>query len=103
MNFHLSQIPDRTPQPRQSGLTIISDKGLSIAETENLLSVASMHIDMVKLAFGTAIVTPSLKEKIELYQSYNLPVYFGGLLFEAYVIRNQLKDYIKLMESYNLS
>ena len=103
MNFHLSQIPNRTPQPRQSGLTIISDKGLSIAETENLLSVASMHIDMVKLAFGTAIVTPSLKEKIELYQSYNLPVYFGGLLFEAYVIRNQLKDYIKLMETYNLS
>jgi phosphosulfolactate synthase len=103
MNFHLSQIPDRTAQPRQSGLTIISDKGLSIAETENLLSVASMHIDMVKLAFGTALVTPSLKEKIELYQSYNMPVYFGGLLFEAYLIRNQLNDYIKLMETYDLN
>lgn len=103
MNFDLQQIPSRTQQPRQTGLTIISDKGLSLAETDSLMSVASSHIDMVKLAFGTAIVTPQLKEKIELYQSYNLPVYFGGILFEAYVVRNQLPDFQKLLETYRIS
>jgi len=103
MNFTLSQIPSRTTQPRQAGLTIISDKGLSFEETENLLSVAGPHIDMVKLAFGTALVTPILKEKIQLYQSHNVPVFFGGILFEAFVIRNQINDYIKMLEEFKIS
>lgn len=103
MNFNLTQIPVRTTQPRTYGLTIISDKGLSLAETEDLLSVAGPHIDMVKLAFGTALVTPQLKEKIQLYQSSNVPVFFGGLLFEAFVIRQQLEQYMHLVEEHHIS
>ena len=103
MNFELSQIPLRTTQPRQSGLTIISDKGLSLSQAKDLLSVAAPHIDMVKLAFGTAILTPMLKEKIQFYQSLNIPVFFGGLLFEAFVIRNRIEDFFKLLETYNIS
>src|SRR3981081_3354128 len=89
MNFNLSQIPERKPQPRESGLTMVMDKGLSIEETKNFLSVAHPHVDIIKLGFGTAFVTPNLKEKIEVYQSYNIPIYFGGTLFEAFLIRNQ--------------
>lgn len=103
MNFALKNIPVRTAQPRKHGLTIISDKGLSIAETENLLSVAAPYIDLVKLAFGTALVTPSLKEKIELYRSFQIPLFFGGILFEAFVVRNQLAEYIKMIEAYQIS
>ena len=103
MTFQLDNIPARTIQPRKVGLTIVSDKGLSMGETENLLSGAAPHIDMVKLAFGTAVVTPLLEEKIRLYQSFNMPVYFGGLLFEAFEIRNQLNDYIRLLEKFNIS
>lgn len=103
MNYNLSSIPERTTQPRSFGLTVISDKGMSMAETENLLSVSSAYIDMVKLAFGTALITPNILEKVKLYQSHNIPVFFGGLLFEAYVIRNQYEDYIKLLEQFGLS
>lgn len=103
MNFHLTNIPSRTQQPRTSGITMVNDKGLSLAETENMLSVASPHIDMVKLAFGTALVTPLLEEKVKIYQSCNIPVYFGGLLFEAFVIRNQFDDYLKLINQYDVS
>jgi phosphosulfolactate synthase len=103
MNFPLTQMPVRTAQPRTNGLTVISDKGLSLAAAEDLLSVASPYVDMVKLAFGTALVTPSLSEKIQLYQSYNIPVFFGGLLFEAFVIRKQLDEFIKLIDQYHIS
>lgn len=103
MNFKLNNIPTRTARPRTHGLTIVSDKGLSLTETENLLSVAASYIDMVKFAFGTAMITPLLKEKINLYQSYKIPVYFGGLLFEAFVVRNQLKDYMKMIEACEIS
>jgi phosphosulfolactate synthase (CoM biosynthesis protein A) len=38
-----------------------------------------------------------LRKKIELYQSHNIPVYFGGTLFEAFLIRNQFDDYIAML------
>lgn len=102
MNFNLSQIPDRKLKPRELGITMVMDKGLSIAEAHNLISIAEPHIDIVKLGFGTAFVTPRLREKIEIYQSANIPVYFGGTLFEAFLIRNQFNDYIAMMKDYGI-
>src|SRR6187399_3219506 len=103
MNFNLSNIPDRNQKPRTSGLTMVMDKGLSINEAKNFLSVSHPHVDIVKLGFGTSYVTPNLKEKIEVYQSYDLPVYFGGTLFEAFLIRNQFEDYVRAMADYKIT
>ena len=103
MNFSLTQIPDRIPKPRANGITMIMDKGLSLEEAKNFLSIAHPHIDILKLGFGTAYVTPNLDEKIEIYQSYNIPVYFGGTLFEAFLIRNQFNDYIDVCKRYNIN
>ncbi len=103
MNFNLSQIPERTPQPRSSGLTMVMDKGLSINQVNDFMSVAGPHVDIVKLGFGTAFVTPNLREKIELYQSFNVPIYFGGTLFEAFLIRNQFEDYINVCKDYGIN
>jgi phosphosulfolactate synthase len=102
MNFNLSQIPERKPKPRSHGITMIMDKGLSIAEVHNFLSVAHPHVDIVKLGFGTSFVTPNLKEKIEVYSSYNIPIYFGGTLFEAFLVRNQFEDYINVCKEYGV-
>ncbi|WP_217604252.1 phosphosulfolactate synthase [Chitinophaga sp. GbtcB8] len=103
MNFNLTQLPDRTKQPRTHGLTMVMDKGLSVEEARNFLSVAAPHMDILKLGFGTSFVTPRLREKIELYQSHNIPVYFGGTLFEAFLIRNQLNEYIKVVQDYGIT
>ena len=102
MNFSLTQIPERTKQPRQNGLTMVMDKGLSFREAENFISIGAPHTDIVKLGFGTSFVTPNLRAKIELYQQHNIPVYFGGTLFEAFVIRNQFDDYIAMCKDYKI-
>ena len=67
------------------------------------MSVASEHVDIIKLGFGTAFVTPNLREKIQAYQSYNVPVYFGGTLFEAFLIRNQFQDFVSICKDYGLT
>ncbi|HEU4554176.1 MAG TPA: phosphosulfolactate synthase [Chitinophaga sp.] len=103
MNFNLNQLPNRTKKPRTHGLTMVMDKGLSVEEARNFLSVAGPHVDILKLGFGTSFVTPRLREKIELYQSHNIPVYFGGTLFEAFLIRNQLDEYIKVIKEYGIT
>lgn len=102
-NFNLTQMPERTAKPRSNGLTMVMDKGLSIPEVHNFMSVAKPHVDIVKLGFGTSYVTPNLREKIEVYQSYGIPLYFGGTLFEAFLIRDQFNDYIDVCKSYNIS
>lgn len=103
MNYKISKIPRRTAKPREKGLTMVMDKGMSLREVEDFLSVASAYTDIVKLGFGTSYVTPNLKEKIKLYQQADIPVYFGGTLFEAFVIRGQFEDYIKILEKYKLT
>lgn len=82
---------------------MVMDKGLSENEVRNFLSVASPHVDLVKLGFGTSFVTPNLKQKIEIYQSFGIPVYFGGTLFEAFLIRNQFDDYIRVCQDYGIT
>lgn len=103
MNFNLSQIPERTTQPRTNGITMVMDKGLSIQEAENFMSVAGPHVDVVKLGFGTAFVTPNLRGKLDVYSKYNVPVYFGGTLFEAFLIRNQFDDYVSMCKEYGIT
>lgn len=96
--FQLSGLPQRTVKPRQEGLTMVMDKGLSLREAEDFLSNGGEYTDIIKLGFGTSFVTPNLQDKINLYRRAGIPVYFGGTLFEAYVIRNQFDDYLRLLD-----
>jgi phosphosulfolactate synthase len=96
-------MPDRLQRPRLAGITMVMDKGLSIPEIHQFMSICQPHVDIVKLGFGTSYVTPDLRKKIETYQSYDIPVYFGGTLFEAFLIRNQFQDYIDTCKDFGIS
>lgn len=100
--FKLTQLPARSVQPRESGLTMVMDKGLSVRESLDLIEHGSHLIDLLKLGFGTAYVTPKLKEKIGHYKRAGFKVYFGGTLFEAYAIRNQFDDYRRVLDYYGI-
>lgn len=103
MNYNLLNIPERTTKPRESGLTMVMDKGLSIREVEDLLDVAGDYIDMVKLGWATSYVTPKLKEKLQVYRNAGIPFYFGGTLFEAFIVRNQFEDYRKVLDEFQMT
>ena len=102
-DFNLKNIPERPAKPRNSGLTMVMDKGLSCRQAEDFLEVAADKTDIIKLGFGTSTVTPSLNRKLEIYQEAKIPVYFGGTLFEAYVIRNQFDEYKKLLDKFKIT
>lgn len=103
MNFDLDQIPLRAPKPRNEGITMVMDKGLSVREVEDFLSVSAAYTDLLKLGFGTSYLTPRLQDKISLYQSAGIPVYFGGTLLEAFIVRKRFDDYLKLIEKYKIT
>lgn len=103
MNYKLDKIPNRTKKTRDIGLTMVMDKGLSVREAEDLVYSSSDYIDIIKLGFGTAIISKNIKKKIQLYQKNNIKVHVGGTLFEAFIIRNMFDDYIKFVEELNLN
>ncbi len=102
MNFNLKNVPTRSAKPREDGLTMVMDKGLSLRQVEDFLSVNEPMVDLVKLGFGTSVVSNNLKEKIELYKNAGIKTYFGGTLFEAFTIRGQFNDYLNVLEEYGL-
>lgn len=95
-------LPDRTVKPRNSGLTMVMDKGLSKREAEDFMSVGSEYADFVKLGFGTSIITPGFEKKIEIYKRAGVIPYFGGTLFEAFIIRDMFREFVELLDKYEI-
>lgn len=103
MNFTLNNIPEREAKPRDRGFTMAMDKGLSVREVEDFLEVAGDYVDIVKLGWATSFVTPNLKKKLDVYKAAGIPTYFGGTLFEAFIVRNQFDDYRRVLDQYGMS
>lgn len=103
MNFNLDHIPQRTKQPRKNGLTMVMDKGLGIRQAEDMIESAAEYIDIVKLGFGSSMITPNLEKKLEVYRSAKIPVYLGGTLLEAFIIRKKFDDYMRLLDKLKLT
>ena len=93
--FDFLTLPQRTSKPRESGLTHVLDKGYSLDQVRQFLEVAKDYVDIVKLGWGTAAVTPNVKDKIALYQSFGIPVCFGGTFFEVCLRQNKLEEYVR--------
>ena len=91
-------IPERPLKPRNSGITMVMDKGLSIREAEDFMSVGSEYTDYVKLGFGTSLITPGFEKKITIYKKAGVIPYFGGTLFEAFIVRNMFKEFVDFLD-----
>jgi len=81
---------------------MVMDKGMSTRQAQDFIEVAAPYTDIVKLGWATSMVTPKLDEKLQIYRNANMPFYFGGTLFEAFLIRNQFDAYRKVLDKYKM-
>lgn len=100
--MQLPYIPERPKKPRNAGLTMMMDKGLSLRQVEDFIEMCAPYTDLVKFGFGTSVVCDNVKEKVALYKKAGIRPYLGGTLFEAYAVRNMVDDYLKLLDTYKL-
>ena len=103
MNFDLDQIPERTSKPREDGLTMMMDTGMSINDTKNFIDMCGPYTDIVKLGFGTSAISPHVRAKIDLYKEAGMLVYLGGTLFEAFIIRDRFVEYKELLHKWDIN
>jgi phosphosulfolactate synthase len=84
-------LPDFELPGRSGGLTHVIDKGLGPRGWEDVLETSGVYIDVVKLGWGTAYVTPNLEKKLEVLREK--PVVIGGTFFEVVYAKGQLDEY----------
>jgi phosphosulfolactate synthase len=87
--------------PRNGGLTHVIDKGLGPRAWADVLETSGDYIDIVKLGWGTAYVTPNLRAKLDVLRGK--PVVIGGTFFEAVVVQDKLDDYKRWLEELGLT
>jgi phosphosulfolactate synthase len=76
---------------RDGGLTHVIDKGLGPRAWEDILETSGDYIDIVKLGWGTAYVTPNLRRKLDVLAGKR--VVLGGTFFEVVFARGKVDEY----------
>jgi len=80
----------------------VIDRGLSVAEVDGLLEVAGSCVDVVKLGWGTALVSANLKDKLERYAAREIPVVLGGTLTELAIRQGRVEGLIAWLRELGL-
>jgi phosphosulfolactate synthase len=75
---------------------------MSVAEVDSLLEVASGIVDLIKLGWGTALVSPNLKAKLERYAAAGVPVVLGGTLTELAIRQGRVEGLVAWMRELGL-
>ena len=96
-------LPERPARPRQTGLTHVMDKGMSIPQIEGLFATAGDYVDIVKLGWGTSYVTANLKEKLACYRDKGAAVVLGGTFWEVCVVQNKLDEWRRFVDELGLT
>jgi phosphosulfolactate synthase len=80
----------------------VIDRGLSLAEVDGLLEVAGACVDVVKLGWGTALVSANLQPKLERYAAHGIPVMLGGTLTELAIRQGRMEGLIEWLRELGL-
>ncbi|HWF14575.1 MAG TPA: phosphosulfolactate synthase [Acidimicrobiales bacterium] len=94
------ELPARASKPRATGLTMMVDGGLPTGSFQDIVESGAEYLDFVKFGWGTAIVTNDLRRKIDVLTDAGIDYYFGGTLFEKFVLQDRFDDYRELCHSY---
>jgi phosphosulfolactate synthase len=76
---------------RNGGLTHVIDKGLGPRAWEDVLETSGDYIDIVKLGWGTAHITPNLARKLEVLRGKSVVI--GGTFLEAVIAQGKIDEY----------
>jgi phosphosulfolactate synthase len=75
---------------------------MSLADVDGMLEVAGELVDVVKLGWGTALVTANLRPKLERYAARGIPVVLGGTLTEIAIRQGRVEGLIAWLRELGL-
>lgn len=100
MNPTALRLPSRATKPRSTGLTMVIDGGITQQLFADVVSSTPGYIDFVKFGWGTAVVTDGIRKKIDVLREHGIGFYFGGTLFEKFVMQERFDDFKRFCVEY---
>jgi len=80
---------------------MVLDKGLGYNTVEDSLKLTGNYFNLLKFGWGTSILYEKelIKDKNELYQSYDIKTYTGGTLFELANKNNKIEEFFEELDN----
>ena len=97
--FDFLDLPHRSQKPRTTGITVMSDRGMSMAESRSLVEVAGDIADHIKLTDHLGIMRryPEewIKGKNALYREAGIETTTGGIPFEVSLVQGKVPRFME--------
>jgi phosphosulfolactate synthase len=97
--FPMIEVPRLPPKPRKHSMILMSETGIPLRVTEDLLEIAAPLIDYAKITdhvgLSDRLTAAWLKRKIALYNAHDIDVVPGGIPFQLAVQQNKADDFLK--------
>ncbi len=101
INENSLDLPNRMEKPRHVGLTMAIDKGTPHHLFADIVESESDYVDFVKFGWGTSIVDKFQQEKMAVLRAAGVDFYFGGTLFEKYILQDRFTEFREMCWYYD--
>jgi phosphosulfolactate synthase (CoM biosynthesis protein A)/phosphosulfolactate phosphohydrolase-like enzyme len=103
--FEAIEYPVLPSKPRTTALTSVLDPGIGPGEVRDHVAIAGEWIDVVKLGWATARLTPgaALREKVETYRAAGIEVCSGGTFLEIAFAQKRVQEFLRGARELGLS
>ena len=88
-------------KPRETGITHVMDKGMSLAEVNSLMEVGDDYVDIVKLGWCTSVLTKNLERKLAVFKTLPVKICCGGSLFELAIAHGKVRELVAFFKEWN--
>lgn len=90
--------PPRSAKPRRTGLTVVSDKSLSLGQAADLIETAGDVVDHVKLPDHVGLLWRNapewIRKKNALYAAADIPTLPGGIPFQVAAVQGRVPQFM---------
>jgi phosphosulfolactate synthase len=97
--FGMLVAPPLARKPRTTGMMLMSEVGIPLRQTEDLLEIAAPIIDYAKITDHLGLLerlsAAWIRRKVALYNSYNVKVVPGGIPFQVAVVQRKVPQFFK--------
>lgn len=97
--FPMLEVLQLPPKPRTKCMLLMSEVGIPLRATEDIIEIAAPIIDCAKITDHAGLVdrlsASWIRKKIALYNANGVDVLPGGIPFQLAVIQHKVDDYLK--------
>ena len=90
---------------KKTGKTMVLDKGIGYTSAKSLMELSGEYVDYLKFGWGTSAIQDFnlVKEKVDMYKTFDISPYIGGTLFEIAFKKQKLDEFFQEIDKLGIN